>query len=324
MRLRVLVHAVVVAAVLGFGVVAHAQSELSGPTVGLDRYELSPGDRVALTITGFRADVVNMSFCGNEGRRGSSDCNVRGTQARETEDGGAPTQAQMTVVAPPAPCPCIIRVASQDNLEVAVAPITLVGHPVADVVGGSEFTTSLSVDIAATPAAAGPSRSIRASLGGGREYDITVVVRNVATFPINDVGVAATFTRESYSDTRSIEIPDPGPMAPGETWEQTVRAAVPSLTFGEVTWSATVSGQGPTVTAHDTTSSRPVLLYLAAVVLVVDLAILLWRLARRLNVRRRRPDADDSEADDEASPDRPPDWDGTAAGDTHRLPELVG
>ena len=281
-------------ALIGVSASVAARTELSGPTVTLDRYELTPGERVKLTISGFTADYVNMVFCGNEGRRGSVDCNVRGTQARETEDNGAPTAAEMPVTAPPVPCPCIIRISSTNNQEIAVAPITLVGHPVAEVVGSPPTDTPLTVDIAANLAPAGLSEKLRTSLGGATNYDVTVSVRNGATFDIDNVALAATFTRTRYDDVRAIEFPDPGPLAAGQTWEQTVQVEVSALTFGDVEWTGTASGQGPSVSSTDTTSSFPTLLVLFGVILVVDLLVLLWRLIARARRRRAPSDPQDN------------------------------
>ena len=281
-------------AVIGVTTSVAAQSELSGPTVALDRYELTPGERVKLTIAGFEADYVNMVFCGNEGRRGSVDCNVRGTQARETEDNGAPTAAEMPVTAPPVPCPCIIRVSSEENQEIAVAPVTLVGHPVAEVVGNSPADIPLTVDIVANAAPNGLSKQLRLSLGGATTYDVTVRVRNSATFDIDSVAMASTFTRTRYDDVRAIDFPDPGPLAAGQTWEQTVQVQVPALTFGDVEWTATASGQGPSVSSTDTTSSFPTLLVLFGLILVVDLLVLLWRWIARARRRRAPSDPQDN------------------------------
>jgi len=306
-----------VACALGIGTLTFAQSGLSGPTVVPDRYEMAPGERVQMTIAGFRSDVVNMTFCGNEGRRGSTDCNVRGTQAHETNDDGTPTPAEMPVSAPPVPCPCILRVSSVDNLEVAVAPITLIGHPVADVVGGSEFAKPLSVDIVANPASTGLSSDLRSSLGGATTYDVTVQVANRATFPIPAVAVSSSYIRQNYDDTRSIDLPVPGLLEPGETWEQTVQVEVPSPTFGDVEWSATASGQGPTVTATDSTTSTPILLIVFGLILAIDLLILLVRQLMRVRRRRSDPPVEHLGATD-------PDDSGWMSDEaTRREPELV-
>ena len=326
MNLRRLVLAVVAtAAFLGFVVPADAQTQISGPTVVPDRYELTAGERVKLTITGFQADVVNMTFCGNEGRRGSTDCNVRATQAREINEDGTPTPAEMPVSAPPVPCPCILRVSSTDNLEVAIAPITLVGHPVAEVVGGSEYDIPLAVDVVANAAPEGLGAELRSSLGGTTTYDVTVLVKNRATFRIENVALAAAYTRTRFDDTRAIELPDPGPLEPGETRQETVRVDVPALTVGDVEWSATASGQGPSVTSTDTTTSRPVLLILLGFVLLIDLLLLLWRfIARRRRSRRTDADPSDSPFIDDPGGGFPDECAETTMGPEDRRRQLVG
>lgn len=133
---------------------------------------------------------------------------------------------------------------------------------------------------------------------------MTIQVRNKATFEIERVALAATFMRLRYDDIRSIEIPDPGALEPGETWEQTVQVDVPSLTFGDVEWSATASGQGPSVAATDTTTSTPVLLIVLGIVLLVDVVLLVVRMLMRLRRRRSTSEPDDNPfLDDVGYPD---------------------
>jgi hypothetical protein len=306
-----------VAALVGAASTVAAQTQVTGPTVSLDRYELAPGERVKLTIAGFRSQVVDMMFCGNEGRRGSVDCDVRGTQSREMNSDGSPTPAEMPVTAPPTPCPCIVRVASSDNREVVVAPITLIGHPVAEVVNGSQFDAPLSVDIIANAAPQGLSDQVRSSLGGATTYDVTVQITNSGNIAVAEAAIDATFNRTSYDDIRTIDLPAPGSISPGQTWQQTVQVEVPALTFGTVRWTATASGSGPSATATDTTQARPVLLYLFATILLIDVAVLLWRLAARSWAGGEDDPADDEFSDDPFGPDT-----GDADQDLRR-PELV-
>ena len=267
--------------------VAAAQSSVTGPTLVLDRYEAAPGEDISLTITGFQARSVTISMCGNEARRGSVDCDMPASLVRETPGGSRQTGFRLT--APPAPCPCIIRVSSSDQREVAVAPFVLVGHPVAEVVGGNTTVQALGVAITANPAPANVGQTLRSSLGGSTPYDVTIRVTNRATFEVTAVSLAATFTRGWSDDTRTVEVPNPGSLAPGQTWIETVQAEVPALTFGAVEWRATVSGQGPSVTATDTSSSQPILLYILIAILAIDLLILAWRVIARM---RRREDGD--------------------------------
>ena len=284
-RLRV---SAIIAAVAftGVGSVALAQTDVSGPTVALDRYELTPGELVSLTIDGFQTDFVTMTFCGNDGRRGSVDCNMQASLAREINPDGAPTLSDIRVAAPPAPCPCIIRVSSQDNQEIAVASVTIVGHPVGPVVQAPTSSQPLTVAIAAEAARQGFRDELRSSLGGATTWEVTVQVKNQGTFTIDNVGVSSTVTRLRYDDVRTIDIPSAGQLEAGETWEQVIQVDMPALTFGEVEWAATASGAGPSVSATDSTSSRPFLLIVLAIVLIVDLLVLTVRLIAR--VRRRR------------------------------------
>jgi hypothetical protein len=282
--------------VLAFATPSQAQNVSSGPKVVPDRDELNVGERVAMTITGFEARSVIMTACGNNARRGSVDCDLRGAQARETNRDGTPTLGSIIVSAPPAPCPCVIRVVSDDNAEVAVAPVTIVGHPVADVVEPTEFVQPLVVEIDAVAASSGFGDRLRSSLGGPTSYEVTVRVRNRDTYAVEDVRATASFTRERYDDTRFIAIDDPGTIEPGDTWEQVVEVDTPSLTIGDVSWQATVSGIGPPIEATDSTSSQPIALFVVGAILLIDLVVLVWRwLARR---RRRRA---------ERSADRRPD-----------------
>lgn len=283
---RLVAGAAIALGALAFASPGQAQNVSSGPTVVPDRTELNVGERVAMTITGFEARSVIMTVCGNDARRGSADCDLRGAQAREINRDGTPTLGSVVVSAPPAPCPCVIRVVSDDNAEVAVASVTIVGHPVAEVVEPTEFVQPLVVEIDAVTGSSGFGDRLRSSLGGPTTYEVMVRVRNRDTYVLEDIRATASFTRQRYDDTRSIPIDDPGTIEPGATWEQVVEVDTPSLTMGDVTWQVTVSGIGPPVTATDSTSSQPIALYVVGAILVLDLLALVWRrLARR---RRRR------------------------------------
>lgn len=291
--------------ILALALPAEAQTTSTGPTVVPDRTELNVGERVAMTITGFVSPAVIMTVCGNEARRGSVDCDLRGAQAREINRDGTPTLGSVIVSAPPQPCPCVIRVASDDNAEVAVAPITIVGHPVGEIVEPTEFIQPLVVEIDAARAPQGFSDRLRTSLGAATDYTVTVRVRNQATYDVTGIRATASYVRERYDDTRLIEIDDPGTLEAGVIWEQVVDVETPALTIGDVIWRADVSGTGPPVTATDTTSQRPIALYVLGVILLVDVLVLLWRLiTRRRRARRATEPPDNPFLDDPEVPDQ--------------------
>lgn len=279
---RLVAALVLAGSVIGISSHAAAQSVFDGPTVTLERAEEQPGERLAMTISGFTSRVVDITVCGNEARRGSADCDNRATRTRETNADRTPVTAEVLVTAPPAACPCIVRVASRDNGEIAVAPLVVVGHPVAEVEGAVGSPIPLAVDVRAELTNSG---DVRRALGGPSTYRLQVQVRNESTFTIDNVALSATLSRGFPGDVRSIEIADPGSLAAGEAWDEVVEVRVPSVTFGTIEWTATASGQGPAVSATDATSAQPWLLMLVAVLLALDLIALLVRFVNR--TRRR-------------------------------------
>lgn len=261
---------------------AHATPSTSGPAVALDRTVVADGEQVVLTIDGFDTLHVTISVCGNEARRGSADCNMSASEGLKLDTDGTSTVVQIPVAAPPAPCPCVVRVSSRTNDEIAIAPITLTGHPIERVVGAEGLDDPLVVSISAHAASAGVLASARTSLGGAATYDVVVTVRNRSTVPLSNVAVAGSAARADDQLT-VLELDDPGAIAPGQTWQQVVSADVPAPSIGSIEWKVTVSGAGPTVTAIETTRQRPVLLITLAMLLVIDVSVL----AIRGTVRRR-------------------------------------
>jgi hypothetical protein len=307
---------------LAMSLPAGAQSVTDGPTVVAERTDVQIGERVGVTISGFDSRVVILSICGNEGRRGSVDCDILGSQAREINNDGTPTLGSLIVTAPPVPCPCIILASSDDNTEAAVTPVTVVGHPIAEIVEPSEFVQPLEAEIDAVRVVDGFADRVRASLGGPLRYEVTITVRNTATYVVNDIRATARYTREQYSDDRAIVIDDPESLEGGDIWTQVVEVEVPPLTIGDVQWLAEVSGTGTPVIATDATSHQPTALYVIAVLLVIDAVVLLWRYARR---RRRRRKATRQPPDNPFLDGPEPRGDASIEFDQNqRVPETIG
>jgi hypothetical protein len=279
--------AVNVAALLAAVVLATSASAADdGRTVVLDRTEANLGEHVAVTIDGFQARSVTISICGNEGRRGSSDCNMAESEAVRLSPASS-TVADMPVAAPPVPCPCIVFVASAGSAETAIAPITVLGHPVGPVVGSAAPTNPLEVTIEATRVDGGLLARARASLAGPTAYEVTVRVRNISDEPIGRLRIAGAAGRDADDDTVTMSFPAIDEIAPGATAEQTVRTELPALMTGDVTWHASITGAGAAVTVTDSTGNVPVLLYVVLVLIGLDGIVLLARLRRRRRTRRR-------------------------------------
>lgn len=266
--------------------ILNAQGATSGPVVTLDRYEIEPGQRVVLNIDGFESANVTISSCGNEARRGSVDCNMYASEGLKLDTDGTSTVIQIPIAAPPAPCPCVIRVANKTFDEIAIAPVTLIGHPVKAVVETPGQQGALDVTISAHAAPPGLFSGARASMGGPATYEVTVTVKNTSTVPIATVSLAGSVGRRN-DQLATLTFDDPGQIAAGRTWQQVVTAEVPGPSLGTLQWRVDVSGAGPTVTATGATAQRPTLLIILVLFLVADVFLL----AIRFVIRRRQREA---------------------------------
>ena len=276
---------VVVAALAASAFASHvgAQPVSSGPAATLNKTEVSIGESIIVTISGFKAPNVTFSVCGNEARRGSADCNMVASKGTALRDDGTPTAVEMPVVAPPAACPCAIRVSSSLNDEVAVAPLVLIGQPIAPVVGGPNPDTPLvAVSINAHAAPHGVLGWIRANLGGTTTYDVTVTVKNLTSDTLHRVKLSGSVGRSANDPLATLDLKNPGEIGPGQSSQQTVSAKLPAPTLGTFVWRVPASGAGVTVIGTNTMRPRPVLLIVLVLALVADVCVLAMRaLARR-------------------------------------------
>lgn len=278
--------AVVVLVVCSAPLRALAVTELSGPSVALDRDEVSPGDHVAVTIDGFAANSVTISVCGNEARRGSADCNMTASEGLRLDADGTSTLTQIPVGEPPVTCPCVIRVSTRTSDEIAVAPIVITGHPVGPVVDAATLLDPLQVTVSAEEAPDGLFAGLRSGLGGPTTYEVSVTVRNTSTVPLNNVRIAGSVGRNPDENLATLDLVDPGAIGAGQTWKATVTAVLPAPSFNRVQWRVAVSGAGPTVNAAASTRHRPMLLIVLVMLLVLDLALIALRFAVRRRVAR--------------------------------------
>lgn len=316
-----------VLAVLAVAGAADAQSTTTGPTVVLAADELAPADRLDFQLEGFDGAAVIITVCGNDARRGSVDCNMIASEGLRLNRQGGITQSSIPVPVPPTPCPCLVQVVDSDRNQLAVAPLIIIGHPVAPTVGPAGFVQPLVVEIIAEQADVGISERLRSSAAGATFYDVTVTVRNRSTLPVDRVQLSGSGGRDANDDLVVLGLDDPGTIQPGQTWEETTQAELPSPVWGDYVWQATASGTGPSVMATTTSTHRPWLLIVLIVVLIVDLLILAVRLIMHL---RRRAEAADAGEFDNPFIDGPDggggDWEAQAIAthEGHRVPQPVG
>lgn len=258
----------------------------SAPSVTLAFDEIAPGIRVDLMISGFVARVLNVSVCGNEGRRGSTDCDLANSRTVELASGATRVTVPFTMVRPPVPCPCVIKVSSERFDEMAVAPIVLIGHPIAEVVESANAAAPLQVVLVVSRASSGVPDMLRTGLGGGTEYDVTLAVKNTSTAPALGFVASVVASRSGNEQIRELVFPTPGELAPQGSWRHTLRTQLGAPVFGRVTWQASVTASGLSTSVTRSTSSTPWLFFVLASVMATCVLVLMIRLALRL---ARRP-----------------------------------
>ncbi|HEX4866589.1 MAG TPA: hypothetical protein VFV32_03085 [Acidimicrobiales bacterium] len=256
--------------------------ETAGPVVTVGTADVWSGDRVLVTLEGFRGSVVTLSICGNEARRGSADCNMAASQGVGLERSGAPTMTEYRAVAPAVPCPCVLRASTASQDEVAAVPINLLDHPVGPVTG-PETLPPVEVRVGAAKDPGGLLERLRSTLGGATTYAVTVSVRNPTTIELANLVLTGSAGRPDR-DTVDLDLGPVGVLAPGQTWTDTIRVDLPSPVVGEYRFDVTASGAGASVRASSRDRSVPMGLVVLSVVFVADVGAIAWR---RLADRRR-------------------------------------
>jgi hypothetical protein len=255
----------------------------TGPTVVAGRSEVSPGSTLRLTIDGFDSPWVTMTVCGNEARQGSGDCDLPGSVTNEFNPGSPTMIYNYPVGTPPTDCPCVIRVVGRDTREIAQAPIVLTGHPVGPIIEPPVIGEMVELDVVARVGDMPGMSGLRSQLGGATTYDVTVSVRNISNAPLQQVRLSGSAGRNASDNLTELPFDDPGLIAVGQTWQQTVAVVIPAPSFGAVQWRATASNAGPPVATSITTQHRPWLLILLVLVAVgsLGLVFLRWLVRRR-------------------------------------------
>ena len=264
---------------------ARAQAVEQAPTITLDRAALKPGERVLVTLTGWRSQVVTVAVCGNLAKRGSSDCNMAASQAFGIARGAGTALAQLTVPGPPTSCPCVIRASSSAQAEVALAPIDLIGVPVGPLVDPTAESPVV-ISLETRRVRGGLIKAFRSALGGPTVYDVTISIRNRSPELLPSVALWGSVGRSRTDELVSFLLPSSGELAPGATWTGTERVRLPAPVLGTYVWRAGAAGGGSIGQVEKVSSLFPKALPLLGMVLLVDLAAMAWRRRARRKALR--------------------------------------
>lgn len=261
----------------------------SGPLVQVRPERARPGDRVDVSVSGFSSPWVTTSWCGNNGLRGSADCNMAASEGTELQADLVVSRFSMPVAAPPVDCPCVIRVVGADQTELAVAPFEVVGHPVGPLAEAPSLAGQVDAVVAAREEPSGLVAAVVASLGGDTTYEVEVSVRNRSPEVLSAVAVAGTALDTDGNAVVTFDLGTAPPIAPGQTWTAATTATIPGPALGEMRWEVDVVGAGPALQASTATTHRPLLLIVLLCAVVLSVAMLIAR--RLINRHARRSEA---------------------------------
>lgn len=265
-------------AVLSSATPAGAQ-DLGPRSLVLSPGEAEVGERVIVRLESWISPAVTLHVCGNLALRGAEDCGVVGGQGIGLARSG-PTLSQLTVSAPPTPCPCVVRASSATNSEVQTAPLAIVGVAVGPLI--RPVVNALVVITAeVSKLESGPASTVRTLLGGRMRHQVRITLRNTSSVALPKVSMELAVGRSPH-DAQPVPVPAVEPLQPGETRVYDVVATLQAPTWGSYRWEAAVDGAGPRVAAQATSSSSPWLLYLLSALLLADVVA-----GAVLRVRRR-------------------------------------
>jgi hypothetical protein len=221
-----------------------------------------------------QGDTVDVVLCGNAALDGSSDCAVDNVAEGAV---GADGQfvAGLRLLAPPYPCPCVLRV-STPNIEAVIAiPISVVGFATAAPTKQVHISRAVVVDQVQLEGQ-GPWL---AWFGGGPTRTLVYRVTNSGDVVLHSPAVSLTWGKGT-SPSGLLAAPDVGDLAPGQSKTFRVRLALPGFSIGTYHAVVQVDPLGTIGRAQASTLSLPYGLISLA---LVGLGFLVrrWRQRRR-------------------------------------------
>jgi hypothetical protein len=272
---------VVVGGVVGGG---RSLARAVGPTVTPSATRATVGDTLAVHLDGWSPGPVTVGVCGNGGLRGSQDCQLTGDQAIAVRGAGT-TTVDLTLLAPPVPCPCVIRATTPSSNVVVLAPIELAGVPEGPLV----YPTTpvrydfLRVDSRVIDANQGTLAGLSSAVGGPTKKVLVIELRNVGPTPMTRLRIVGELGRHAASGT-PIPTATLRVLEAGATRKVRIPFTVGVPAWGAYTVSGSVYGDDIAESFKAQTSNDA-----SAVVLVVPIALLVYaQVLRRREGRATR------------------------------------
>ncbi len=250
------------------------------PTLSLSTSALVPGHEVTIVGTGWAAGT-NLQFevCGAAAVDGATDCAAASAVVASPGPDGS-IQAQMAVLAPPRPCPCVVLVTSAYTTFTQRIPVTVTGVAVTPVrpipaAGPVAVTAWVTSD-----------PSVASWFGAPAPRRLNLILVNEGSQTIEHPVVTARYRRGSgASDT--IDTPALPPIGPRQSRRIVLAFDLDVLAHGDVVVTGIVEGAGPPAPFATRTSTQPFGLLVVAIVLV---QLVLLAVRNRARARMSRGD----------------------------------
>jgi hypothetical protein len=265
-------------AVLALGVfaasqgVAAAGKPTSKAVMTVSPEAAAPGQFVYVAAIAFAPSTVfELQVCGDNALEGSADCAYAGGLTTTTSEVGH-FGADLTVLMPPVPCPCVVAAFSEMLTQPITAPITISGAPTAPL-SYPPGPVKLVVERAALVG----SGSLTAWFGAAPTRTLVLRVRNPSTEPVENPIVLA---RIGNTPVPVNNLPN---IAAGEVRTYRIPVTFPILALGNYTVVGRVGAGNGLLARFDVG-----VLLLPWALLVIVFAILLFLLFRLFLAIRKR------------------------------------
>jgi hypothetical protein len=226
--------------------------------------------------------------CGNNARRGSTDCDQIGAGSIRVPANGTETIG-VDVLAPPVGCPCVVHASTAQGDVVRTAAITILGVPGGvdiEPPGGAVDPSALRVTSQLRNAEVPWPRSWFAAFGGPAYKELVLTVRNTGDSALDGLRVAGRVGHQGTDEGAPIDAVVP--LVPAQSVRQVVvPVTLTAPVYGDYVVTGAIYGPAVPVRFVEHTSSEPWALELG-----LPLALLLLAQMIRARDRRRRRDGE--------------------------------
>ncbi len=206
--------AVLTAGLLAYPILASAPAEGAEPTLQINATSLSVGGTTAITGAGWPENTaLRAELCGANAVDGDVDCAQNASVVFSPGPDGA-VQGLLQVIAPPKPCPCLVRVTTVDWSKTIDFPVQVAGVGMAPVHSQAPPVQQPALKVISSSVSA--EHSLGAFFGFSAPRTLNVVLQNVGTTNLDEPVLTAAFGKNAAHgqtiDTRGFH---PTTIAPG-------------------------------------------------------------------------------------------------------------